>query len=46
MQAIEIKNLSFNYGNIKVFDNLNLSISKGSFVTIYGKNGSGKSVLA
>lgn len=46
MQAFRIKNLNFSYGNLKVFDNLNLSVSEGKFVTIYGKNGSGKTTLA
>lgn len=45
MNAVDIENLSFSYGNIRVFDNLNLSISKGSFVTILGKGASGKSTL-
>ncbi len=45
MQAIDIKKLSFNYGNIVVFDNFNLTISEGRFVTILGKNGSGKTTL-
>lgn len=46
MQAIEIKNLSFKYGNLTVFDDFNLSVSEGMFTTILGKNGSGKTVLA
>ena len=46
MQAIDIKNLNFSYGNIKVFNNLNLSITEGDFTTILGKNGSGKTTLA
>lgn len=46
MQAIDIKNLNFSYGNIKVFSNLNLSITEGNFTTILGKNGSGKTTLA
>lgn len=45
MQAIEIKKLNFSYENIKVFDNLNLNILERKFVTILGKNGSGKSSL-
>ncbi len=46
MQAVGIKNLNFSYGNIKVFDNLNLSINVGTFATILGNNGSGKTTLA
>jgi zinc transport system ATP-binding protein len=43
--AIEIKNLSFNYGDIKVLENINLSIPDNSFVSIVGPNGAGKSTL-
>lgn len=46
MQRVDIKNLSFSYGNIKVFDNFNLSISTGCLTTILGKNASGKTTLA
>lgn len=46
MNIIEIKNLNFKYGNKIIFDNLNLSIKKNSFVTVLGANGSGKSTLA
>lgn len=43
--AIEIKNLFFNYGDIKVLENINLSIPDNSFVSIVGPNGAGKSTL-
>lgn len=43
--AIEIKNLSFSYGDIKVLENINLSIPDNSFVSIVGPNGAGKSTL-
>ncbi len=43
--AIVIKNLSFNYGDIKVLENINLSIPDNSFVSIVGPNGAGKSTL-
>lgn len=46
MQAVQIKNLNFNYGENVIFDNFNLNISEGKFVTILGKNGSGKTTLA
>lgn len=46
MQAIAVKNLSFNYDKQEVFNDFNLNIVKGQFVTILGKNGSGKSTLA
>ena len=44
--AIEIKNLTFRYGNHKVFDKINLVIKEKRFVTILGSSGSGKSTLA
>lgn len=43
--SIEIKDLSFNYGEIKVLENINLSIPDNSFVSIVGPNGAGKSTL-
>lgn len=43
--AIEIKNLSFSYGGIKVLENINFSIPDNSFVSIVGPNGAGKSTL-
>lgn len=46
MQAISIRDLCFNYGNIQVFKNLNINIYSGCFTTILGKNGSGKTTLA
>lgn len=42
---IEIKNLSFRYGNINVLDDINMQISRGEFVGLIGPNGSGKSTL-
>ena len=44
--TIKIENLSFAYENNKIFDGLNLSIKEGSWVTIIGPNGGGKSTLA
>lgn len=46
MQAISIRDLCFNYGNIQVFKNLNINIYNECFTTILGKNGSGKTTLA
>lgn len=44
---IRINNLSFKYKNSnKVLDNINLEINEGEFVSIIGKNGSGKSTFA
>ena len=44
-KMIVINNLSFGYGNHIVFNNLSLSIDKGTFTTILGNNGCGKSTL-
>jgi len=43
--SIEIKNLFFSYGDIKVLEDINMSISDNSFVSIVGPNGAGKSTL-
>ncbi|MFP4487313.1 MAG: ATP-binding cassette domain-containing protein [Campylobacterales bacterium] len=43
--VIEVKNLTHFYGDKKIYDGLNLSIKKGSFYGILGKNGVGKSTL-
>lgn len=41
-KIIEVKNLSFSYEDKKVFENLNFSIDRGTWVTILGK---GKTTL-
>ena len=43
---IKIKNMSFKYNEEYLFKDFNLEITPGSFVSIIGKNGSGKSSLA
>lgn len=45
---LELKNVCFKYGdeNDAVLNNFNLKIEKGSFVSILGHNGSGKSTVA
>ena len=42
---IDMKNLSFSYGNKKVLDKINLSVHPGDFLGILGPNGSGKTTL-
>jgi zinc transport system ATP-binding protein len=43
--AIEINKLGLNYSDIKVLENINLSIPQNSFVSIVGPNGAGKTTL-
>jgi ATP-binding cassette subfamily B protein len=42
---IEIRNLSFAYGDKTVLENVSVSIKRGSWVGILGRTGSGKSTL-
>ena len=42
---IAIKNLSFQYGELKIIDDLSLSIKKGEKIAFVGESGSGKSTL-
>lgn len=43
--AMEVKNLSFSYGNHKILKGASLEIEKGKITTIMGANGCGKSTL-
>ncbi|MBU7023801.1 MAG: ATP-binding cassette domain-containing protein [Theionarchaea archaeon] len=43
--AIEVKNLSFQYSDIPVLNNVSLTIGQGDIVAIIGQNGSGKTTL-
>ena len=45
MSAIDIKDLSFDYGKSPVLTDVNLSIDENDFVAIIGPNGGGKSTL-
>lgn len=42
---ISIRELSFSYGDRKLFDGLNLRINKGEKIALVGESGSGKSTL-
>ena len=44
-KAVEIKNLSFGYGDEKIFDDFNLSIERGEKIAIVGESGAGKTTL-
>ncbi len=43
--AIELRNITFAYGGLLVFDQMSLSFSKGEIHGILGPNGAGKSTL-
>ena len=45
MNSIEIKNLSLNFGDVKVLKDLNLSVERGEFLVLLGASGCGKSTL-
>lgn len=45
MCIVKINNLSFCYGDKKIFSNINLNIERNKVTTIIGSNGSGKSTL-
>ena len=44
-KVLELKNISFAYGEKKVIENLSFSIGLGEKIAIFGENGSGKSTL-
>ena len=47
MNKVEIKNISFSYNNDEtVLNHVSLSIEEGSYTSIIGHNGSGKSTIA
>ena len=43
--SVAIKDLSLNYGTVKVLDRLNLDIADGEFIVLLGPSGCGKSTL-
>lgn len=42
---IELKDVSFSYGNDKAVENVNMQVHKGDYLGIVGPNGGGKSTL-
>lgn len=47
MKMIEVKDLTFSYDNqVNAVENVSFSIEKGTYTTIIGHNGSGKSTIA
>ncbi|MCL5773567.1 MAG: ABC transporter ATP-binding protein [Firmicutes bacterium] len=45
MAILELKDVSFSYGDLKVLEKINLSLNEGDFLGILGPNGAGKSTL-
>lgn len=45
-QQIEFKNVTFNYGDKKVLDSINLTVKKGQTIALVGASGAGKSTIA
>ncbi|MBN1970912.1 MAG: ABC-F family ATP-binding cassette domain-containing protein [Candidatus Delongbacteria bacterium] len=44
--VIKLDNVGHNYGNYKVFENVNLELTRGEKVAVVGVNGAGKSTLS
>ena len=45
MYAVEIKDVSKNYGSRKIFDHIKLNVNEGELVAVTGPSGCGKSTL-
>ena len=44
-KLMEVRNLSFSYGDKEVLKNLSFKIKRGKITTVMGSNGCGKSTL-
>ena len=45
MNAIEVKNVSKNYGRIKALDDVSFSVGKGEVFGLIGPDGAGKTTM-
>lgn len=45
-ESIELRNVSFSYGDTVILNNINLKVPKGKTVALVGSSGAGKSTLA
>ena len=45
LQRIELDHISFSYGQVKVLEDVSLSINRGDFIAFVGASGTGKSTL-
>ena len=45
MANLDIKNLSKNFGDSKILNDINLNVSNGEFIVLVGPSGSGKSTI-
>ncbi|MBR3968959.1 MAG: ATP-binding cassette domain-containing protein [Clostridia bacterium] len=43
---IELKNISFSYGDLQILNNFSLTINNGEVVQLFGESGSGKTTVA
>ncbi len=46
MKAVEVKNVSFSFGDNTILENVSMGLEEGDFVGLVGPNGSGKTTLA
>lgn len=42
---VELKNISFSYGELKILDDFNLSVKSGECICLWGKSGCGKTTV-